>query len=139
MTMETDQQPQKKGPGAHGFKPGMPRPEGSGRQPGSQNRYTRILKEALIIAAEEEGSDGKGKDGLTGFLRHLARTDIRAFAMLLGRAMPLQFEGRGEMQVKVTYRTIEEVRVELESRGIDMEMVQKLMYDPPEKLADHLK
>ena len=48
---------------------------------------TRLLKEAILLAAELEGRDGRSKDELVGFLRRVANEDIRAFAMLLGRVL----------------------------------------------------
>ena len=63
---------------------------------------TRLLKEAILLAAELEGHDGRGKDELADFLRRVANEDIRAFAMLLGRVLPLQVEARTDMSVEVT-------------------------------------
>ena len=57
---------------------------------GSVNRATKMLKEAILLAAELEGSDGEGKDELVGFFRKAAKEDLRAFVMLLGRVLPLQ-------------------------------------------------
>jgi hypothetical protein len=37
--------------------------------------------------------------------------------MLLGRVLPLQVESRADERAEVTYRTVEEVRHELEERG----------------------
>ena len=74
------------------FQPGHEKT--GGRQPGVRNRTTRILKEAIMTAAELEGSDGEGKDGLIGFLRRVATEDIRAFASLLGRVIPFRFQPR---------------------------------------------
>jgi hypothetical protein len=67
------------------------------------------LKEAILLAAELEGSDGEGKDELVGFLRKVAKEDLRAFVSLLGRVLPLQVESRTDMRSEVTYRTVEEV------------------------------
>ena len=67
-----------------------------GRKPGQVNKVPKLLKEALMIAAELEGSNEKGKDGLTGFLRKMAREDLRSFAMLLGRIIPLQINTKGD-------------------------------------------
>jgi hypothetical protein len=39
-----------------------------GRKPGTANRLTQELKDAVIEAAERVGSDLKGKDGLIGYL-----------------------------------------------------------------------
>jgi len=51
------------------------------------------LREAIVTAAELCGSDTKGKDGLIGYLRNVAVTDVKAFCGLLGKAMPLQVTG----------------------------------------------
>lgn len=61
-----------------------------GRVKGQPNKTTRLLKEAVILAAEQVGADGKGKDGLVGYLRHLAAAEPKAFVQLLARILPLQ-------------------------------------------------
>jgi hypothetical protein len=61
-----------------------------GRRAGTPNKTTRVLREAILTAAEQEGSDGKGTNGLTGYLRHVAQSDVKAFAMLLGKVLPMQ-------------------------------------------------
>ncbi len=121
-------------PGPHRFKPG--RQKEGGRRIGSTNKVPRLLKEAIMLAAELEGSNGNGKDKLVGFLRHVARDDLRGFVMLLGRVLPLQVNTKGDMRVEVTYRSVDEVRRELASRGITMEVVQRIMQQPAE-VIDH--
>lgn len=69
------------------------RGRGPGRPKGVGNRTTTALKDAILMAAEKEGEDGKGKGKLTGYLRHVARTDTKAFAGLLGKVLPLQIAG----------------------------------------------
>lgn len=64
-----------------------------GRQAGTPNKLTATVKEAVVLAAEQTGQDGKGKDGLIGYLKHVAATDVKAFAGLLGRVIPLQIGG----------------------------------------------
>ena len=112
------------------FKPG--RGKTGGRQAGVRNRTTRLLKECVLLAAELEGSDGEGKDGLIGFLRRIAKDDLRTFAMLLGRVLPLQVETRTDIDEHdlVAYKTVEEVRRELEESGITPEMLRALIYQP---------
>jgi hypothetical protein len=105
-----------------------------GRGTGSKNRIARLLKEAVITAAELEGSDGEGKDKLVGFLRKVAKEDLRSFCGLLGRIIPVQVleEQQRDVRVEVTYRSIDEVREELENRGISIDVVHRLLYQPPE-------
>jgi len=121
-------------PGPHRWQPG--RPKDGGRKMGSVNKTPRLLKEAIMLAAELEGSNENGKDKLVGFLRKVAREHLRSFVMLLGRVLPLQVETKSDMRVEVTYRSIEEVRRELQARGISMEAVASLVYQPPD-VIDH--
>jgi hypothetical protein len=76
---------------------------GRGRPKGAPNRITKALKDAILSAAEEAGYDGQGKDGLTGYLRHVADTDVKAFCGLLGRVLPLQVgtDDEGPMTVVI--------------------------------------
>lgn len=67
----------------------------TGRQKGTPNKTTTVLKEAIILAAEKVGNDGNGKDGLTGYLVHVASTDVKAFSALLGKVLPMQVTGEG--------------------------------------------
>jgi hypothetical protein len=81
---------------------------GPGRPKGSPNRLTKALKDAIILAAEEAGYDGEGKDGLVGYLKHVADTDVKAFCGLLGRVLPMQIAGEDDGKVAVTFTTIYE-------------------------------
>lgn len=56
----------------------------------SSNRRGQLLREAILIAAEEVGQDGAGTDGLVGYLKFLAIEEPKSFASLLSRVMPLQ-------------------------------------------------
>ena len=49
-----------------------------------------ILRREIIDAAVIVGSDGNGKDGLTGFLVDLALHHKRAYASLLVKLLPMQ-------------------------------------------------
>lgn len=85
----------KKGRFAKGMKP-------PGRAAGTPNRTTRILKEAVIMAAEQVGEDGKGKDALLGYLRNIARADFKTYTQLLLKVLPLQITGDAEKPVVLT-------------------------------------
>lgn len=73
----------------------MPPNAGKGKKPGTLNKTTKMLKEAIIEAAEAVGEDGKGKAGLVGYLKSVARADKKSFSMLLGKVLPLQLSGPG--------------------------------------------
>jgi uncharacterized protein (UPF0335 family) len=111
--------------------------DGKVRNRGS-NKHTRILKEAVMLAAELEGQDGQGKGKLVGFMRKVAQEDLRAFCMLLGRVIPLQVEQKtiDDRPKRTTYKSVEEVKRELASRGIDMEIMFKIMQADPKPMDD---
>ncbi|MDE2441941.1 MAG: hypothetical protein KGP14_13035 [Betaproteobacteria bacterium] len=75
---------------------------GPGRPKGSQNKTTTQLKEAILLAAEKVGEDGKGKDGLVGYLQRVAQTDVKAFSALLGKVLPMQITGEGGGALQLT-------------------------------------
>ncbi len=126
--------PKKKG---NGFQPGKPKT--GGRKVGSVNKVPRLFKEAVMLAAEIEGFDGRGLDGLTGFMRRVVRDDFHGFVGLVGRAMGLQqtdSRNSNDVAVEVTYRSVDEVKRELASRGIDLEVVMKIL-ESPATVIDH--
>lgn len=54
------------------------------------NKFTKQLKEAILDAASKVGEDGRGKNGLEGFLvREARKADNRGFIMLLGKVLPM--------------------------------------------------
>lgn len=85
-------------------------PRGGSRK-GVPNRVTRALRDAILGAAEDIGEDGKGRDGLTGYLRTLARAEPKAFAGLLGRVLPTQIQA--EVTVRPEDRPVHEVLAEV--------------------------
>lgn len=82
-----------------GRKPGAPKT--GGRKRGTPNKTTATLKEAIIAAAEAVGEDGSGAGGLTGYLKHVAATDVKAFATLLGKVLPMQLTGDGDGPLRI--------------------------------------
>lgn len=83
---------------------------GPGRPKGSTNKTTRILRDAILEAASAVGHDGKGREGLTGYLKRVAERDIKAFATLLGKVLPMQITGEGGGPVQAVSMTPEEFR-----------------------------
>jgi hypothetical protein len=114
------------------------RHKGSGRRPGLPNSTTRTMKEAIILAAEQSKHSKTGD--LVGYLLFLADDHPELFAPFLGRLLPLQINAKTERSVKVTYRTVEEVRAALIARGLAPERVDLLLIgkvpEPVEVLGD---
>lgn len=89
-----------------------------GRPPGSPNKTTRILKEALLLAAERAGVkiaklDAENADaGLVEFLTWAAEHEPRAFLSLLGRVLPMQVTGEDGGPVQVSGMVVRFVKAE---------------------------
>ena len=71
-----------------------------GRKPGSVNKTTALLKDAVLKAAELAGSDIHGTDGLVGYLRMQATLNPAPFMSLLGRVIPLQVDGNPDKPIQ---------------------------------------
>lgn len=102
------------------YKPGKEKT--GGRQPGSTNRTTRILKEAIILAAEQVGFNNRGKDGLEGYLRRIAIRYPEEYCALLAKVLPLQITGANDGPLRVSYSKEEAVDY-LVGKGIPIEGV----------------
>lgn len=73
-----------------GRKPGTPKT--GGRQKGTPNKTTALLKDAILQAAADAGGD----DGLVGYLTAQAVANPGPFMALLGKVLPMQVAGSGE-------------------------------------------
>jgi hypothetical protein len=85
-----------------GSKPGERR---GGRKKGTRNKTTAALKEAILLAAQQVGEDCSGRDGLVGYLRHVAGKEVKSFTALLGRVLPLQLSGEDGAPVQIIVDT----------------------------------
>lgn len=109
------------------------------RAPRGPNKTSKLLKHAIILAADVVGLPevkrdasgnitavvGTGQDGLVGYLRHLALNEPKSFASLLGRVLPLQVRGLDDAGDQPRrYKTVDELRAELKARGIPEAAIQ---------------
>jgi hypothetical protein len=107
----------------------------AGRKKGVPNRLTREIKEAIIAACEQHGSDGKATGGLQGYLFLLAKEERQSMAMLLRAVMPLQVNAT--VQPIKTYRSSDEIKAALKERGIPPVTIYRLEYHDPPEPANH--
>jgi hypothetical protein len=85
------------------------------------------MADAIITAGALRGADGRGQDGLDGYMFMMARTNSRRFGILLGWALRLKMKApRGTDDGKPDFLTLEEAKAELQEFGI------------PERILDYL-
>ena len=65
---------------------GLGNPKTGGRNKGTMNKTTALLKDAILTAAEQAGD----KDGMVGYLVRQANENPVAFMGLMGKVLPLQ-------------------------------------------------
>lgn len=80
-----------------GSKPGERR---GGRQKGTPNKHSRVIKDAVLEAAHRAG----GEEGLVGYLYQQALANPAQFLALLGKAMPLQVTGEDGAPIEQIHR-----------------------------------
>ena len=68
---------------------------GKGRPKGAENKNSKLLKDAILEAAERAGNKF-GKEGLVSYLEHQAEENPSAYMSLMGKVLPLQVTGSGE-------------------------------------------
>lgn len=78
-----------------------------GRAKGTPNKTTKLLKDAILKAADKAG----GKRGLVGYLESQAKLNPGPFMSLLGKVLPLQLTGDPENPLRSVTR-IERVIVD---------------------------
>lgn len=103
-----------------GFVKGMEKK--GGREKGTRNKTTVLLKEAIIMAAECEGLDRKGKDGLVGFLRMLSRREPAVFGRLMEKLLPYQLTGKDGSPMQVVHSTKQQLLERMKEKGLPLPM-----------------
>tara|TARA_R110000751_G_scaffold286264_1_gene390674 strand:+ start:556 stop:849 length:294 start_codon:yes stop_codon:yes gene_type:complete len=84
-------------------KPRHKLPPGPGRPKGIPNKSTKLLKDAILIAAEEAGHSYPGKEaGLIKYLRTQAISNPGPFMSLLGKVLPMQMVGSDDEPLAIT-------------------------------------
>src|SRR6476659_1239300 len=105
----------------------------AGRPKGAKNVMTRVLKDAIVLAAAESQHAKDNGGGLVGYLTYIADTRPDIFARLLAKLLPLQEKERAQAarepdkRVKpAAYRTAAaEFRAALIAQGIAVHQVDE--------------
>lgn len=64
----------------------------------TKSRISKSCAEAIWLALEMHGDDGRGKNGIPGYFYYLARTDPKAMAHLVGRMLPQKVQASVDPQ-----------------------------------------
>lgn len=65
---------------------------GKGRPKGATNKNSKLLKDAILEAANLAG----GKRGMVAYLQDQAKENPTAFMTLMGKVLPMQVHGSGK-------------------------------------------
>jgi|SRR5690349_9384513 hypothetical protein len=109
-------------------KPNQPK-RGRGRPKGARNYFTRDLQEATFNAVNRFGEDGRGKNGMEGFVFGMCSRNPEKVLDLMRAFMPKQITVE---QRPKRYRTLDEVRQELAQYGLDFTQPALPNYKGPE-------
>ena len=71
----------------------------AGRPKGAKNVMTRVLKDAIVLAAAESRHAKDNGGGLVGYLTYVADTRPDIFARLLAKLLPLQEKERARTPI----------------------------------------
>jgi hypothetical protein len=80
-----------------------------GRKKGTPNKTSGLLKEAILLAAQEAGKKlhPNDDDGLVAYCRFLAMEHPTTFSNLLGRVLPMQVTGANGGPIEVNHKGLE--------------------------------
>jgi|SRR4051794_10775776 len=80
---------------------------GTGRPLGSKNKVPADLRSLVVDVAAKLGKDGKGRDGIEGYIRSLAVTRPEIFAGFLGKVLPTRpAEAEAAFTVGIEHLTV---------------------------------
>jgi hypothetical protein len=100
------------------------------RQKGQLNRIPTDLKRDCLEGFKAHGFDGRGKDGIPGFIRYLSAKHPKVAGKILERLLPLSIHASGASSVAVGGITIVSVP---SGEFFNQEMAAKLR-EPPLQL-----
>ena len=113
----------------------------AGRPKGAKNVMTRVLKDAILLAAEESKHSNGG--GVAGYLTYIADERPDLFVKLLAKLLPLQerelaqaAKERDKLVKPVVYKSAAEFRAALIARGMPVRRVDMMMDTRPSNVIN---
>lgn len=76
--------------------------KGAGRPKGVPNKNTALLKDAILLAANNAG--GGGKNGVAEYLQMQAILNPGPFMSLIGKVLPMQVTGPDDGPLQITVK-----------------------------------
>jgi hypothetical protein len=101
--------------------------DAKGRVEGEANKVTPILTDAILMAANAVGLDGKGKNGLVGYLNRIAMTQPRAMRGFLETLVGLQAHDKREYAEHLQYKTEAYWTARCQKHGLSIQEVKELL------------
>lgn len=117
-------------------------PKRKGRPPGSLNKFTRELKEAMFSGAEQsihakDPDDPSAPGTVTQFLKTVADRYPDKYMQALMKFVPQQYHAlKTELRAEVTYNSAEEVKAALEEAGLTLKQIEQLEAMLPSTAAE---
>lgn len=105
-------------------KGGVPTPTSPGRPKNVPNKITAVLKDAILLAASQVGEDDRGKGGLLGYLRKVARSYPKTYSALLSRIIPLQITGKNDGPIQYVQLDAEMLKA---ASGKELETLESVL------------
>ena len=90
-----------------------------GRKKGGQNKITRDVKEALLEAGEQYGSDGNGTEGIVGCFKMIIQKKPEAWLAAVAKSIPNEHKVRRSNN-DLSYQTLEEIEAEMRELGVTL-------------------
>lgn len=79
------------------YKKGNPKPKGSGRSKGTQNKLTKTVKESVLAVFNEIQDDPKVN------LKQFAKDYPKEFYQIAAKLIPTEISGSAAIKIKVGY------------------------------------
>jgi hypothetical protein len=89
-----------------------------GRPKGGANHFSKYSQAVILEALETFGRDGRGKDGIIGFIHRALHEDVRHGVSLLLGITPKLLEANIIRKTEVSFQSVEDLDRDLAAHGL---------------------